>query len=149
MKIILLIVSWLLPSVTMVAQKYELVTNANPWFSTMVKNTAEVRVPSGTLISQIPKKVLYTPGTYKDSASTLTINEAAKLAISLTGARRNPLLLNGLNIIRSDGESVAVLVFRPRYIFFGKIVCRARLFSKVKILRKSKHTPIQVLLYTE
>lgn len=155
MKVLLLCIACTFTTVLIAQQKGMRITaspnlpmyviHANPKFSTKMQTMMDTAQYVDTHIRVDTTSIeYYKAGQYRDSIGIVTVGQAVGLMVVPGRVRKLSLLLNGLNIMRTNSDKVFVIRFKERR---GKIVCTTEFISRKKLLRLSKKKDVQVINY--
>lgn len=121
------------------------VANARPQFSTTLQYMMDTAQYQGIDVKVNTTSIeYYRAGQYKDSIGIVTVGQAVGLMVVPGRVGKLFLLLNGLNIMRTNSDNVFVLRFQKRR---GEIICTTQFISRRKLLRLSKKMDVQVINY--
>lgn len=121
------------------------VTNAHPKFSTKMQTMMDTaQYVDIDIRVDTTSTEYYKAGQYRDSVGIVTVGQAVGLMVVPGRVGKLKLLLNGLNIMRTNSGKVFVIRFKQRG---GKIVCITEFISRKKLLKVSKKNDIQVINY--
>ncbi len=93
-----------------------------------------------------PHIKIWKPNTFTPDTTSFELETVLMWAVTNFNPAQK-ILLNGINVFQTNSRKCVVFIFKRRYIIWGEIVMRARIWSIKKVERKSISKPILDIRY--